>query len=221
MTRKSGIILSPFKYAAWNRLIRLFLIIPFLGFLESTGAQAQEFAYEYWHDGKMVLETGDTLKGKLKYNLQTDLLQLEASNRIETFTSRKVVFFEIFDGTVKRYRQFYSLPYTTSAQYKAPVFFELLEEGKITLLSREALEYRTYSSFYYGSYSKLVMVDKFYFLKENGTIQELGNKKGGLIDLLESRREEIEKFIKANKLKIDNKYDAAKVVGYYNSLFNN
>jgi hypothetical protein len=220
VTRKSG-ILSSFKYAAWNRLIRLFLIVPFLGFLESTGAQAQEFAYEYWHDGKMVLETGDTLKGKLKYNLQTDLLQLEASNRIETFTSRKVVFFEIFDGTVKRYRQFYSLPYTTSAQYKAPVFFELLEEGKITLLSREALEYRTYSSFYYGSYSKLVMVDKFYFLKENGTIQELGNKKGGLIDLLESRREEIEKFIKANKLKIDNKYDAAKVVGYYNSLFNN
>ena len=201
--------------------MRLILILLTLSFAGSSVARAQEFAFEYWHDGKMVLESGDTLKGKVKYNMQTDLLQLEADNRIETFTSRKVVFFEIFDGTVKRYRQFYSLPYTTSAQYKAPVFFELLEEGKITLLSRESLEYRTYSSFYYGSYSKLVMADKFYFLKENGTILELGNKKGGLVDLLENRREEIEKFIKENKLKLDNKYDAAKVVGYYNSLFNN
>lgn len=182
---------------------------------------AQEFAYEYWHDGKIVLETGDTLKGKVKYNLQTDLLQLEEANRIETFTSRKVVFFEIFDVTIKRYRQFYSLPYTTSAQYKAPVFFELLEEGKITLLSREALEYRTYSSFYYGSYSRLVMVDKYFYLKENGTIQEVGGKKSDLLDILEARREEIQKYIKANKLNLDNKYDAAKVVGYYNSLFNN
>jgi hypothetical protein len=209
------------KTSGWNSLLHLFLVLWVAGFMGSLPVKAQEFAFEYWHDGKMVLEIGDTLKGKLKYNLQTDLLQLEANNKIETFTSRKVVFFEIFDGTVKRYRQFYSLPYTTSAQYKAPVFFELLEEGKITLLSRESLEYRTYSSFYYGSYSRLVMADKFFFLKENGTIQELGSKKGGLIDLLENRREEIEKFIKANKLKIDNKYDAAKVVGYYNSLFNN
>ncbi len=209
------------EFSELNSLMRIILLLFVIDFLGSSAARAQEFAYEYWHDGKMVLESGDTLKGKLKYNMQTDLLQLEADKRIETFTSRKVVFFEIFDGTVKRYRQFYSLPYTTSAQYKAPIFFELLEEGKITLLSRESLEYRTYSSFYYGSYSKLVMADKFFFLKENGTIQELGNKKSGLVDLLENRREEIEKFIKSNKLKTDNKYDAAKVVGYYNSLFNN
>ena len=220
MIQESATISIVHQFSPRSIISSLLFVLLVSAFCGNPVAQAQEFAYEYWHDGKMVLETGDTLKGKVKYNLQTDLLQLEANNRIETFTSRKVVFFEIFDGTVKRYRQFYSLPYTTSAQYKAPVFFELLEEGKITLLSREALEYRTYSSFYYGSYSKLVLVDKFYFLKENGTIQELGNKKGALVDLLESRREEIEKFIKANKLRVDNKYDAAKVVGHYNSLFN-
>lgn len=204
-----------------NNSMRFILLVSILTILGSFNIYAQEFAYEYWHEGKMVLESGDTIKGKVKYNMQTDLLQLEADKRIETFTSRKVVFFEIFDGTVKRYRQFYSLPYTTSAQYKAPVFFELLEEGRVTLLSRESLEYRTFSSFYYGSYSKLVMADKFFFLKENGSIEELGNKKTGLVDILHDRREEVEKFIKSNKLKTDNKYHAAKVVGYYNSLFKN
>ena len=189
-------------------------------FICSLG-QAQEFAYEYWHDGKLVLESGDTLRGKVKYNFQTDLVQLEVSNKIETFTSRKVIFFEIFDSMIKRYRQVYSLPYTTSPQYKAPVFFELLQEGRITLLSREVLEYRTFSSFYYGSYSKMVMADKFFFLKENGSIQLVGSKKSDLLDLLGEKRDEVEKFVKSNKLKLDNRYDAAKAVGYYNSLFNN
>jgi len=203
-----------------NNSLSFILFLFTLAFPVSFKADAQEFAFEYWHDGKMVLETGDTLKGKLKYNLQTDLLQLETNNRIETYTSRKVVFFEIFDGTVKLYRQFYSLPYTTSAQYKAPVFFELLEEGKITLLSRESLEYRTFSSFYYGSYSKMVIADKFFFLKENGNIQELESKKNELVEMLPDRKEEVTKFIKSNKLKTDNRYDAAKIVRYYNSLFN-
>ena len=47
------------------------------------------------------------------------------------------MFFEIFDVTIKQYRQFYSLPYSGKGGYKAPVFFELLAEGKLTLLTAD------------------------------------------------------------------------------------
>src|SRR5262245_58620833 len=108
--------------------------------LLSLTAFSQQFPSELWHEGKIVLEEGDTLRGNIKYNMQSDLLQLEIDNKLESFTARKVVYFEIFDTTIKRYRHFYSLPYTTSGEYRAPVFFELLSEGKMTLLCRESLE---------------------------------------------------------------------------------
>lgn len=192
----------------------------FLVLLTST-VYSQRFPSDFWHEGKMVLEDGDTLRGNIKYDLQNDLLQLESNNRLESFTARKVLFFEIFDKTIKRYRQFYSLPYTTSGQYKAPVFFELLSEGKITLLCREALEYRNYPSsfYYYGSTTRLVLVNKFFLLKDNGTIEPFIGRKSDLIYLLGNKGEPVEKYMKTNRLNVDDKYEFAQIISYYNSLY--
>ena len=152
--------------------------------------------------------------------MQEDLVQLQTERKVETYTSRKIVFFEIFDVTIKRYRQFYSLPYAVTGQYRAPVFFELLEEGKMTLLAREALESRTYSSFYYyGTYTRLVLVNKFFLMKEDGTIVPFTGKKNDLVELMGTRGEQVAKFAKKNRLDFDKKYDVAKMVAYYNSLF--
>ncbi len=180
---------------------------------------AQEFPFEYWHEGKMVLEGGDTLRGLVKYNMQTDLLQLQGNSTIETYTARKVLFFEIFDQTVKRYRQFFSLPYSASTDYKAPVFFELLEEGKLTVLCREALEYRTISSFYYyGSYTRLVLINKYFLLDEDGAIIEFQGKKNDWLYLMGKHSEDVQKYARTNRLEFDDKYELGKIVAYYNSL---
>jgi len=189
-------------------------------FIFSSG-YAQHFASELWHDGKLVLDSGDTLKGAVKYNMQNDLVQLQAGGRNESYTARKVLFFEIFDNTVKHYRQFYSLPYSSTGSYKAPVFFELLEEGKLTLLCRESVEYRTYSSPYsfYGSYTRLVLVNKYFLLQENGEIKDVVDKKSDWLDLMGKRGEEVHKYAKANRLEFDNKEELVKIIDYYNSFF--
>ena len=114
-----------------------------------ASARAQQFPFEYWHEGKVVLESGDTLKGLIKYDLQTDLIQVQYDKKAESYTARKVIFCEIFDATARSYRQFYSLPFALNGTYKAPVFFELLSEGKLTILVREAIEYRTFNSMYF------------------------------------------------------------------------
>ena len=187
----------------------------------AAAVHAQQFPSDLWHEGKIVLEEGDTLRGNVKYDLQNDLLQFEKGGGLESFTARKVLFFEIFDKTVKRYRQFYSLPYTTSGQYKAPVFFELVSEGKMTLLCRESLEYRSYPSsfYYYGSTNRLILVNKFFLLNEKGFIEPFNGKKNDLIYLMGNQGDPVERYMKTNKLNIDHKYEFAQVVDYYNSLF--
>ncbi len=183
-------------------------------------AYAQTFPFEYWHKGRVVLESGDTLHGQVKYNLQDDLVQFQSDNRVETFTARKVVFFEIFDQTVRNFRSFFSLPYAMTGQYKGQVFFELLGEGKVTMLSRESLETRSYSSYYtYGTYSRLVLVDKFFLLKQDLTIIPLASKKSDILSAMSDREDQVAKFAKENRLNYERKNDVIRMVAYYNSLF--
>lgn len=202
--------------------MRLAFIISISFFLISSArVHAQEFAFELWHDGKVVLENGDTLIGNVKYDMQTDLVQVQVGDRLETYSARKLLFLEIFDKTVKRYRRMYSLPYKTSGEYKAPVIFELLEEGKITLLCREALEYRTYSSsfYYYSNYTRLIIVYRYFLLKEDGNIIEFIGKRGDWLDLMKDRKDEVQKYAKSNRLDFEDKYDLSRIIAYYNSLF--
>jgi hypothetical protein len=198
---------------------RSLILILFLLF--TTCAFAQQFAFDLWHEGKIILDSGDTLKGSIKYNLQSDLLQFQENKRNQSFSARKVLFFEIFDGTVKQYRQFYSMPYGVSENYKAPVFFELLAEGKITLMCRETVEYRTYSPsfYYYGTNTRLVLVYKYFLLQENGDITEFIRKSKDWPELMGNQAQSVEQYAKTNRLEFDNRYDLVKIINYYNSLF--
>jgi hypothetical protein len=183
---------------------------------------AQKFPSDLWHEGKIVLlEGADTLVGQVKYDLQQDLIQYTSSLKtIEAYSAKKVLFFEIFDATVHTYRAFYALPFSTQSGYRAPVFFELLEEGKLTLLVREAIETKTYSSmYYYGSYSRQVLVYRYFFLDESGAISEFTGKKNDLLELMGKKADAVEDYIKVNRLKVDEKSDFAQIVKYYNSLF--
>lgn len=175
---------------------------------------------ELWHEGKVVLVEGDTLKGLVKYDFQQNLVQyIVSNNKAIILHARKVLFFEIFDETVHRYRKFFALPYGNPSGYKAPMFFELLEEGKMTLLARELLEYRTYNNaFYAGSYSRLVQTDYFYLLRSDGTIEDFRGNKNDLLNKMGNKEKAVEKYIRDNRLNFDDKYDVAKIVAYYNSL---
>ncbi|MCX8491340.1 MAG: hypothetical protein ORN54_09760 [Cyclobacteriaceae bacterium] len=196
-------------------------IISSFFFIISFAASAQQYGFELWHEGKIVLETSDTIKGLVKYDIQNDLIQVKKQNKLESFTVRKVLAFEIFDTSVKRYRQFYSLPYSQNNTYKTPLFFELLCEGKLTVLAREKLEYKTVSSpfYYYGTYSTLVLVNQYYLLKPNGAIEDFDGRKSDWLASMENKKTEVREYAKTNRLDFDDKYELIRIVDYYNSLF--
>lgn len=204
-----------------NKLGNVLLAMTFLLTLGLSDTLAQRWPFELWHEGKIVLESGDTLKGMVKYDFMQDLVQYNFEDKkTEAFSARKVLYFEIFDNSVRKYRQIFALPYTNSSGYRAPVFFELLEEGKMTLLSREILEYRSNTNPYYlgGSFTRQVLVNKYFFLDEKGNITEFTGNKSDLLNLMGKKSDEVEKYIKANRLKYDDKYDFARIVAYYNSI---
>jgi hypothetical protein len=175
---------------------------------------------ELWHEGKLVLVSGDTLKGLLKYDFAQNLVQYIVNNKTaEIYHARKVLFFEIFDQTVHKYRRFFALPYSNTSNYRAPVFFELLEEGKMTLLAREMMEYKTFNNgFYGGSYSRLVQTDSYYLMKPDGNIEDFTGNKNDLLSRMGNKSKAVEKYIKSNRLDFDDKYDRARIVAYYNTL---
>lgn len=185
-------------------------------------SKGQNFPSEFWHSGKVVLVSGDTVAGDVKYDLENDIVRVNTPDKMYTFSSRKIFFFEIFDITVDNYRQFYALPHYVRPNYKAPVLFEVVFEGKLTLLARESIVNQTthYNSYYWsgGTYSRQALVYDFYFLFKDGEIVRYSKKRRDLLKILKSKSSEIKQFIKKNNLKPDKKRDLARIMAYYNAL---
>lgn len=191
------------------------LALSFVGFQASA-----QWPFELWHEGKVVLESGDTLRGQVKYDLQQDIIQYtDKKGTVEALSSRKVLFCEIYDKTINQYRQFYSLPYSTTSGYRTPIFFELIAEGKLTVLCRERLENQTTSSpYYYGSYSRTVLVYKYYMLKDNGDVVDFSTRKNDFLQLIGKYADLVNDYMRDNRLRLDDKQDLPQIIKYYNSL---
>ncbi len=204
---------------------RLCGAIWFLIWLSLPG-HAQDFPSEMWHEGKVVLLSKDTVRGKVKYDLVNDLVQVETNNILKTFSARKILFFEIFDSTIESYRQFYSLPYAVQSNYKIPILFEVLYAGRLSLLCREEIVTETvqpynYSPYYYsptynGTRTKLAY--KYFFMDEKGNIRPYNLKKRELLSFFPKKQREVEQYIKRNHLKYDRMRDLVRLTAYYNAL---
>ncbi|MCG8311006.1 MAG: hypothetical protein MI975_26705 [Cytophagales bacterium] len=206
------------------RTVLLFLLLQIGSLVHS-----QDFPSELWHTGKLVLLTEDTIIGKIKYDLQNDAVQINVRNVLQTYSARKILYFEIFDETIDSYRHFYALPYQVQRNYEIPLIFEVLYEGHLSLLVREEIvtesvpQYNNYPYHYYGNtpYSnqrRARLNYKYYFLDERGGIQNYNMKKSELLTFFKSHQQQVKQYIKKNNLKHDRMRDLVRVTAYYNAL---
>ncbi|HCR54422.1 MAG TPA: hypothetical protein DIW27_08405 [Cytophagales bacterium] len=63
------------------------------------------------------------------------------------------------------------------------------------------------------------MIYKYFLLKEDGNIVQFSGKRSDWLDLMNKRKDEVQKYAKANRLDFDDKYDLSRIIAYYNSLF--
>ncbi|MFY0606917.1 MAG: hypothetical protein JXR10_09380 [Cyclobacteriaceae bacterium] len=200
-----------------RRFVFLVVVLSF-----AVKAHSQEFSSETWHDGYLVNTDGDTIRGLLKYDLEANIVQLIRSKVVQTYSSHKVFYFQIFDNVVDNYRQFYSIPYNVSSDYKVPVIFEVLYEGPLSLLSRESIVQETVNntSAYWGGggYVRSSVKYVFYFLDKRGNIKRFTGKKADLMVIMSKHQNDVKKFIKNNRMQIEDIRDLIRITAFYNSL---
>ncbi|OYX22190.1 MAG: hypothetical protein B7Z16_05265 [Algoriphagus sp. 32-45-6] len=190
-----------------------------------------QFPSQIWHKGNIVLSDGQTLSGLVKYDLENNLIQLQAET-VNTFTASNVESFEIFDETYGGIRKFYSLPYALNGNYEAPTFFEVLTQGdNIALLCREyiATDNRGMNSWGGGmmmnpmwgpaTFSGYRLAFNYYFFR-NGRLEKYSLKKKDLFSMLPGYDDEISLFMRKNRLEHDKRGDLLRITAYYNELKN-
>jgi len=215
-------------------------IIAFLLLLSGVSL-AQEFPSQVWHPGKVFLSSGQMYEGKLKYDLDANVVLVQG-NTVETFSSASITYFEIFDEVYGGLRTFYSLPYALNSDYKTPIFFELLTEGEdITLLCREFItaDNRGFNSngmrgMYMNpmwgmpmggmpmggrGFSRLDF--NFYFLHDQKIFKYNQKKNVLLKDFMEDKSSEMKLYMRKNKLSHDKRGDLLRITAYYNQLKSN
>jgi hypothetical protein len=185
---------------------------------------AQQFPSELWYDGKLVLMEGDTVSGKLKYDFDMDMVQVNAFNTVRTYSARKILYFEIYDTRSGAHRRFYSLPFNVEPTYKTPIIFEVLYEGKLSLLSREVVVTESVPSYSYYGYRQPMYASRarldyvYYFLDTKGGIQRYFMKRPELMNFVKDKSPQVRQYMKKHKLKHDNRNDLFRIVAYYNAL---
>lgn len=199
-----------------------FLVLFSIGFINNAHAQLPN---EAWHGGFLVLNDFDTVRGEIKYNFQNNLVQVRQGEKILSFSTQVFVSFSIHDQISKRYRAFYSVPFSLKSAYKAPVLFELLQEGEhLTLLAREVMvveNVSNFGSFYYSprnSMSRERLDYEFYFMKKDAKIVRYNKKKRDLYFIMNDRSSEMKRIMKKKKLKHDRAAGLVRITAYYNEL---
>lgn len=210
---------------------RLFLVFILISVAIHT--VAQEFPGQQWHKGEIRF-TDDTFRtGNIKYDLEHDAVQLQVRGRTETYSAQQVASFKIIYEKAKAYRYFFTLPYENKAGREIPKFFEVMVEGRVTLLAREYIatvstgnnarfgRRRGLNDPYnrnFGSLTRNVLAHRMYVVGLDGVIKALNPRRRDVLAALKGHNDELKDFIKDEELKIDRVNDMARLVGYYNAI---
>jgi len=210
---------------AFSTFSILFLIV-------AVAYSQSQFPSQIWHKGNIYDLKGEGRGGLVKYDLDNNLVQLKVGDAIETYTASNVSYFELFDEVYGGLRKFYSLPYALTNDYETPVFFEVLTEGNsLALLCREFIatdsrgmnNYGMMGGYGMSPYYSPQMVGgnklafNYYFFRD-GRIEKYSLKKKDLFEMLPNHDEELDLFIRKNRLDYDKRGDLLRITAYYNQL---
>ena len=201
----------------------LFLSLLFFS-IEAVAQNDTMFPSELWHQGEVVLMTKDTLIGEIKYDFDNDIVLLKHKDDVYSYNVRKFLSFQLLDITTETYRDFFALPFPIRANYKVPVLFEVLFEGPLTLLAREAiveeqvLNQGYFNQPFYTGKTVRRLVKHFFFVDMEGEVYRHTMKKRDLFQLMRGEHKEVRKYFKKNRLKINDEKDLIRIVAYYNDL---
>ncbi|MDQ3291851.1 MAG: hypothetical protein M3Q05_11240 [Bacteroidota bacterium] len=217
----------------------IFIFLVLSGFSFTT--LAQNLNKHEWAEGKIVLTTGETLSGPVSYYYNKEIIQVKGNDDLtRTFSPVNVAYFQGFNEekqVLQTFRPFLWSPNPDAAAFKTPAFFEVVTEGKYTLVKRTAYVIRNldpipmYTSLgrYYEPYNsnetlqpgknyQLARLHSYYLLTPENEIVSLRNPKKDLEDLYQDKAISMKAYIRDKKLSYKNPVALTHVVQYFNHL---
>ncbi|AHM63261.1 hypothetical protein D770_25080 [Flammeovirgaceae bacterium 311] len=195
-----------------------FLTLLFLTYSYSLSAQQWS---RTWYPGHLVSISGDTLEGDLRYDIENDAVQIRLENeRVHTFSGKKVLTFEIQEHPRRSKRRFYALPYEQRNSFFTSRLFEVLYEGKLTLLCRPYMEHinnvdtreddsgKKKNDPYY----------EYYFLNDDGIVHLYRPRLGRLLSFMSAKHRDVRNYMRQHHLRYDQMRDLVRITAYYNAL---
>jgi hypothetical protein len=192
-----------------------------LFFVSTATLDAQQWS-RFWKPGSLILLTGDTLVGDIRYDIVNDAVQIKLDDeRIHSFSGKKLLTFSIEEHPKRATRRFYSLPYQLRGNYKAQRLFEVLYEGKLTLLCRPYMEHLVDIAYEAEDESGKKSHDpvyEYYFLDAEGEVHLYRPRLGRLLSIMSNKHREVRMYMKDHHLRYDQMRDLVRITAYYNAL---
>jgi hypothetical protein len=185
--------------------------------LSHTQAQAPYPYRTTWYLGALSTKTGEELAGEMQFDWETNSLKIKQEETIKTFSPSNVAKFEFFDPNWKEQRHFVSLPFSKKGRYASPRFFEILLEGKVSVLMREN-NVEAVGIIKFKNMTKTP--SECYLYTEGESPKRFDGRPKLLYQILPHHHADLKEFIERKRLNVYQLLDLIRVVDYYNSLEN-
>lgn len=174
-----------------------------------------------WHEGLVVLYSGDTIECKLKFTRKVSegLLQVMKGKRIEILTVKDVAAFSYFDEEKKIVRKFITLSLMPDlSTRKHEIFIEYVYgNDKLSILNYKTLGFAP-NTLQINPFRKKSVVNVRYLLN-NDTGKVLPMSRENALELMDSEKQDVLSFIQAKGLRLKTVDDFISLLDYHKTLF--
>lgn len=173
-----------------------------------------------WHRGTVVFLNGDSLRCIMKFTRKVPegMLQIRRDNRIEILTVKDIRSFYFLDATKGKIRTFQNLAFVpVLSKRRHEVFIELIHDTRnFSILSHKTLGYSK-RSIQLNPFRKKSVVTLFYLMdKRSSTLEPMS--KEAAFQMMESKKEDIQKFLAGHPLKLRSLSDFILLVDFHDTL---
>jgi hypothetical protein len=198
---------------------RLLCVLTVLIFSHASGSGLHKRPTDF-HNGIVVLHSGDTVKCKLKFTRKVaeGLIQVFSDDRIEILTVKQVRYFSFEDRQKKQVRTFYNISITPDLSTRRhEVFVELLYGGAdILILNHKSLGFSDKAIQINPFRKKEVINRQYLFSKKTGIALPMSEE--NILAMMEEKKEEILPYLESSGLKLKSVADYIRLLDYHQSL---
>lgn len=168
-----------------------------------------------WSSGNILLSDGSSYIGPIKYNIASDLVQVQAAGKTRLYVANQIEKLEIFEELpqvtgsgveVKRKKTlYYSLPSDDQQGAQNSKLFELVVSGNTSLLSRWVK-------------GNVFHNRKLYLINQEGKITEIKKRRGSVIKGFDGEHQQLKSIAREERLDMYVLGDVIRLVEAYNQL---